>query len=115
MRNVLDKTPKAQREAMHRDLKTIFYAGNEDEARQMVVKFTEKWAHTLPSVTKCLLGAIDASLTFYRFPEAHWKRIRTSNVLERCFGRGETPHPRGGTLPHGQRGTGARVALGRAL
>jgi transposase-like protein len=85
MRNVLDKTPKAHREAVHRELKTIFYAGNEDEARQMVDKFAAKWGGMLPSMTKCLLGAIDACLTFYRFPEAHWKRIRTSNVLERCF------------------------------
>lgn len=85
IRNVLDKTPKAQRAAVHRDLQTIFYAGNEAEARQMVAKFVAKWAGTLPSVTKCLLGAIDACLTFYRFPEVHWRRIRTSNVLERCF------------------------------
>ena len=85
MRNVLDNTPKAHREAVHRDLKTIFYASTEVEARQMVDKFVAKWAHPLPSVTKCLLGALDACLTFFRFPEAHWKRIRTSNVLERCF------------------------------
>jgi transposase-like protein len=81
MRNVLDKTPKAQREAVHRDLKTIFYAGTEDEARRMAEKFAAKWGGALPSVTKCLLTALDACLTFYRFPEAHWKRIRTSNVL----------------------------------
>jgi len=85
MRNVLDHTPKAHREAVHRDLKTIFYAGNDAEARQMVAKFVAKWERTLPSVTRCLLSALDACLTFYRFPEAHWKRIRTSNVLERCF------------------------------
>lgn len=85
MRNVLDKTPKAHREAVHRDLKTIFYAGTEDEARHMVEKFVAKWGGALPTMTKCLLSAIDACLTFYRFPEAHWKRIRTSNVLERCF------------------------------
>jgi transposase-like protein len=24
-------------------------------------------------------------LTFYRFPQAHWKRLRTSNVIERAF------------------------------
>lgn len=85
MRNVLDKTPKAHRDAVHRELRTIFYAGNEAEARQMVEKFVAKWEGTLPSMTHCLLSAIDACLTFYRFPEAHWKRIRTSNVLERCF------------------------------
>ena len=85
MRNVLDKTPKAHREAVHRDLKTIFYAATEAEARQMVTQFAAKWQGTLPSMTNCLLGAIDACLTFYRFPEVHWRRIRTSNVLERCF------------------------------
>ncbi len=24
-------------------------------------------------------------LTFYRFPEMHWQRLRTSNVIERAF------------------------------
>ena len=24
-------------------------------------------------------------MTFYRFPEAHWKHIRTANALERLF------------------------------
>jgi len=24
-------------------------------------------------------------LTFYRFPQEHWKRLRTSNVIERAF------------------------------
>lgn len=85
MRNVLDKTPTAQRDAVHRDLKTIFYASTETEARQMVDKFIGKWGGSLPTMTKCLRAAIEACLTFYRFPEAHWKRIRTSNVLERCF------------------------------
>jgi transposase-like protein len=85
MRNILDKTPKAHREAVHRDLRTIFYAATETEARAMVTKFAAKWGGSLPTMTQCLLAAIDACLTFYRFPEIHWVRIRTSNVLERCF------------------------------
>ena len=28
---------------------------------------------------------MDAGLTFYAFPRAHWKTIRTSNVVERLF------------------------------
>jgi len=27
----------------------------------------------------------EACLTFYSFPEAHWPRIRTTNVIERLF------------------------------
>ena len=25
-------------------------------------------------------------MTFYTFPQAHWKKIRTTNVIERLFG-----------------------------
>ena len=28
---------------------------------------------------------LEECLTFYRFPERYWKRIRTGNVLERSF------------------------------
>ena len=85
MRNVLDKTPKAHREAVHRDLRTIFYAADEAEARRMAAQFAAKWGGQFPAMTRCLQSSLDACLTFYRFPEAHWRRIRTSNVLERCF------------------------------
>ena len=29
---------------------------------------------------------MEACLTFYTFPEEHWKTIRTTNVIERLFG-----------------------------
>jgi len=32
-----------------------------------------------------LAQSLEECLTFYRFPERHWKHIRTSNVLERAF------------------------------
>jgi len=28
---------------------------------------------------------LEECLTFYRFPETHWKHIRTSNVIERAL------------------------------
>lgn len=36
-------------------------------------------------VTEFLGQHLGACLTFYRFPEGHWKSIRTSNVLERAL------------------------------
>jgi transposase-like protein len=30
-------------------------------------------------------GVQSSFFTFYRFPERHWKHIRTTNVLERSF------------------------------
>jgi transposase-like protein len=85
MRNVLDKCPKAHWEAVKRGLRAIFYAADEAEARAMAAKFAERWEREFPAMTRCLVSALDSCLTFYRFPAEHWPRIRTSNLLERCF------------------------------
>jgi transposase-like protein len=33
----------------------------------------------------CLGDDLDRCLTFYRFPEAHWSHLRTTNVIESPF------------------------------
>lgn len=85
MRNVLDKCPKAHHEAVKRGLRAIFYAEDEAEARRLAAQFTDRWEREFPAMTRCLTSALDSCLTFYRFPPEHWQRIRTSNILERCF------------------------------
>jgi len=35
---------------------------------------------------ECLQRDLEACLTFYAFPQRHWRTIRTSNVVERLFG-----------------------------
>lgn len=85
MRNVLDKCPKTNREAVKRGLRAIFYAADEAEARRMAEQFVARWEREFPAMTRCLTSALDSCLTFYRFPSEHWTRIRTSNILERCF------------------------------
>ena len=37
---------------------------------------------------ECLEEDLAECLTYLRFPQAHWKVIRTSNLLERTFGEG---------------------------
>jgi len=85
MRNILERVPKAHRERVKESLREIFYAEGEASARLMADAFVEKWGHEFAAATRCLLEQLDACLTFYRFPSEHWKRIRTSNVLERAF------------------------------
>lgn len=85
IRNVLDKCPKEHREAAKGGLRSIFYAADEADARRMADRFAGQWGREFPSLTRCLLSALDSCLTFYRFPSEHWSRIRTSNILERCF------------------------------
>jgi putative transposase len=51
-----------------------------------VAAFCEKYAIIYPTAIECLSRDLEACLTFYAFPKAHWKTIRTTNVIERLFG-----------------------------
>jgi len=83
--NVLDRVPKRQRVRVKRDLVKIFHATGLAEAIRAVDAFLGKYGDEFPTACETLARDIEDCLTFYRFPEAHWKRIRTSNVIERAF------------------------------
>jgi transposase-like protein len=85
MDNVLGYVPEKQRDLVEPELKAIFYQANRAQADQAVVAFCEKFRATYPSAVECLERDLDACLTFYAFPEHHWKTIRTNNVVERLF------------------------------
>lgn len=86
MENVLGYVPKAQQEAIKPELKAIFYQNSREKADQEVAAFIEKYSQSYPTAVECLKRDLEACLTFYAFPQAHWKTIRTTNVIERLFG-----------------------------
>ena len=47
--------------------------------------FCPATAGEFPTACEVLAQHLEECLTFYRFPERHWKHIRTSNVIERSF------------------------------
>ncbi len=85
MRNVLDRVPKKHQTRVKRDIGPIFHAPDLKQALAAVQTFLEKYGDEFPTACEVLARDITDCLTFYRFPEAHWKRIRTSNVIERLF------------------------------
>ncbi len=51
----------------------------------------ERLASTVPKVAELLEDAEEDPLAFYRFPAAHWSKLRSTNPLERVnreVGRG---------------------------
>lgn len=86
MENVLNYVPKSQQASVEPELKAIFYQDDREKADQAVAAFVEKYSKTYPTAVECLQRDLEACLTFYAFPEAHWKTIRTTNVIERLFG-----------------------------
>lgn len=85
MRNILSRVPKKRHDEVKRALRAIFYAADESQARQMAERFREQFEAALGAATACLLAELDACLTFYRFPAEHWRRLRTSNIIERSI------------------------------
>lgn len=52
-------------------------------AQEMKRRAIEKYSKKAPEFVKWLEENIDEGLTVYRFPREHWKKIRTSNGMER--------------------------------
>jgi transposase-like protein len=84
-RNVLGRVPRKDQARVKRDLSKIFHAASLEEAKRAAGAFLSKYGEEFPTACETLCRDLEDCLSFYRFPEAHWKRIRTSNVIERAF------------------------------
>lgn len=49
------------------------------------MQLLSRYSREFPTACEILARHLEECLTFYRFPERHWKHIRTSNVIERAF------------------------------
>jgi transposase-like protein len=75
--------PKKRQTEVKKALNRIFNAACLDDARDEARSFLPRYGREFPTATQVLASHLEECLTFYRFPECHWKRIRTSNPLER--------------------------------
>jgi transposase-like protein len=86
MDNILGYIPEKKQEEVRPELRAIFYQASREKADQELAAFIAKYEKTYPSAIECLRRDLEACLTFYSFPEKHWKFIRTTNIIERIFG-----------------------------
>jgi len=85
IRNVLARVPKKRQDEVRKAVHRIFYAACLDDARDEAREFLSRYSREFPTACETLSRHLEECLTFYRFPERHWKHIRTSNVIERSF------------------------------
>jgi putative transposase len=85
MRNILARIPKKEQQRIRRELNRIFYAPSLEDAQEAARQFAAKWQNIYPNAVETLGRDLDDCLTFFRLPQRYWKRIRTSNSLERTF------------------------------
>jgi len=83
--NVLDKVLKEDKAKVKESLHKIFYASTYNHAKEAIELFKRDWSKKYPAAMDCLLEDIELCLTYYKYPYRHWKRIRTTNAVERSF------------------------------
>ena len=86
MVNVLDKLPKKLQGQAKRHLQDIVYAENRDMAEAERDDFV-RWCRQegYRSAGETLLRDWERMVTFYQFPQEHWRHLRTTNVVESPF------------------------------
>jgi len=65
------------------DIRAIFGAPNADEAKRQLELFVKRYATSAPKLAEWAETALPEGLVVFGFPEAHRRRLRTTNVLER--------------------------------
>jgi putative transposase len=80
--NLVKHCPAHARHEVKRDYDRIVYAKSGMSAREAYQAFVTKWRTLCPAVAKSLEEAGEQLLTFYAFPKAMWKALRTTNSIE---------------------------------
>lgn len=83
VRNVLAHIPKRDKAMVAAAVRTIFAQPGREAAGQQLRYVAETIEPHWPEATKLLLNAEEDVLAFMAFPNAHWTRIYSTNVLER--------------------------------
>lgn len=82
LQNLLDHCPVHARPEMKRDYRAIVTAEDALSAKKAYAEFAKKWDSLCPAVAKSLLEAGDELLTYFSFPKAMRKSLRSTNSLE---------------------------------
>ena len=85
MRNVLDRLPDREQVEAKDLLRAVVYAPTREAALKAREAFKKRYGPWYPKAVATLEEDWDRMVTFYDFPEEHWKHLRTTNVVESPF------------------------------
>lgn len=89
MRNILCKLPRKVQKEIKALLHQVYRAPSYQEGLRVGRELIARFRGLYPSAMECLGEDLEECLTYLKFPQAHWKAIRTTNLLERLFGEGK--------------------------
>ncbi len=65
------------------DIRSIFNAPNIDEAERLLKLMSQKYEKDAPKLSEWMVDNLPEGFTVFTFPTNHWRKIRTSNLVER--------------------------------
>jgi putative transposase len=85
MRNILEKVRKRDYDAVKRDAQDIYGAAHLRSAQAAFGRFQQNWQKAYPAMVRKLEQDLPELLSFFSFPKHLWRKLRTTNVIERVF------------------------------
>jgi putative transposase len=85
MRNILEKAKRRDEKQIKTQAQKIYLAENAAAARRAFGRFRFHWQSRYPTMVRQLERDLPELLHFFALPRHLWKKLRTTNVIERCF------------------------------
>jgi putative transposase len=99
-RNIFSHVPSTKVWEIAARLKAIHASEDLAATREKAIRVIKKLRGLrLSRAAELVEAAVEETLTYYAFPEEHWRRIRTNNPLERILRESPTAHACRGRVP----------------
>ena len=85
MRNILEHVRKRDYDEVKRGAQAIYRAESRRQAEVAFRAFGQRWHREYGPMVRRLERDLPELLSFFSFPRHLWKKLRTTNVIERCF------------------------------
>jgi len=85
LRNVVHRLRLRDREPCLHMARRIYQARSRPAAERALQQWRRAWERSAPKAVACVLRDWEALLAFYAVPAADWRRVRTTNAIERAF------------------------------
>jgi len=87
IRNSLKYVSWKERKTLAADMKTVYSALTEEEAKDQMARFEQKWQSTYPHVIKSWRTNWDSLTAFFRYPVEIRKIMYTTNIVESVYSK----------------------------
>ena len=85
LRNVAAKLPRKHQAACLKEAKKIYQALTRREAVDCFRQWAVRWRAVAPKAVGCVEQDLEELLSFLDCPQAQWRKVRTTNAIERAF------------------------------